>query len=64
MLETGSTKRLEVRVSDAAATNGGSTLVTQHPVVVMDSPRASTIALADAAGLLRSFGLPPVSTTP
>lgn len=42
-------------MSDAAETRGGSTFVAQHPVVVMDSPRASTIAPADAAGLLRSF---------
>lgn len=42
-------------MSDAAVTRGGSTFVAQHPVVVMDSPRASTIAPADATELMRSF---------
>jgi RNA polymerase sigma factor (sigma-70 family) len=55
MPETGSTEAFGGPVNDVAATNGGSTLVAQHPVVVMDLTRASTIDPEDAAALLRSF---------
>lgn len=55
MPETGSTEAFGGPVNDVAATNGGSTFVAQHPVVVMGLTRASTIDPEDAAALLRSF---------